>query len=216
MLRNINRVEGGRICGPPSMDWPGRAAQVLRNLNASSVRKRILGTPYIGLTGAQILAQTAAGEFGAGAMYNDGLVPDRRYRMIVLASTFAANALRLEEDGSGYFAGAGAALYMLQEDGAPVSAPPAQRTLTAGYADAGGGLPGLWGGGAPGGYPSGPDSQLTLDEYRKRFGSGPPQAAPALPEAHPLRAAAVDDESITVLMWAIAAVLRVSSHVPPT
>lgn len=213
MLRNLNRWEGGRICGPAAIDWPGRSGQVLRNLNAGVLRKRVLGTPFIGLTGAQILAQTDSGEFGAGAMANDSLSPTSRYRMIVLASTFADGGLHLEEDGSGYYTSPGAALYMLQEDGAPVSSPAAQRTITAGYAAATGSP---YSGGAAGGYPSGPDSQLTLDEYQRRFGAGAPDVAAAQPPAARPSAFARDEERVTLLMLALVTTLRGSSHVPPT
>lgn len=46
---------------------------MLRNLNQSSGGKRILGVPQIGILAAQIAAETATGDHGQGALYNEAI-----------------------------------------------------------------------------------------------------------------------------------------------
>lgn len=72
---------------------------MLRNLNATLPGGgRILGTPFVGLLAAQILADTSTGPNGPGAMFNDGLIDGHRYRML-LASPSTFNGT-VREDGS--------------------------------------------------------------------------------------------------------------------
>lgn len=92
-----------------------------------------VGARGLGMLGADILAATSSGEHGAGLMFNDSLAVDREYRVVITASTFAAGALEVFEDGSVEFTGAGTATQTLYEYSLPVGSPV---SLVAAFAEA--------------------------------------------------------------------------------
>jgi hypothetical protein len=74
----------------------------------------IFGTPFVGLLAEQILADTATGPNGPGAMYNDGLVPGKRYRMVLAnPASFPGTVF---EDGSFIASASFSDTYRLYED----------------------------------------------------------------------------------------------------
>lgn len=87
---------------------------MLRNMRETAGGRAIFGTQYVGLLAAQILANTATGPNGAGAMYNDGLVTGKRYRML-LASPGAFPGT-VYEDGSFTASASFSTTYRLYED----------------------------------------------------------------------------------------------------
>jgi len=87
---------------------------MLRNMRETAGGRAILGTQYVGLLGSQILAATATGTNGPGAMYNDGLVSSKRYRML-LANPSAFPGV-VYEDGSFMASAAVSTTYRLYED----------------------------------------------------------------------------------------------------
>lgn len=48
---------------------------MLRNLNASSAGKRILGVPHVGIPVSAIAAETVGGDNGPGILYNEAIDP---------------------------------------------------------------------------------------------------------------------------------------------
>ena len=74
----------------------------------------IFGTPFVGLLAEQILADTATGPNGPGVMYNDGLVPGKRYRMVLAnPASFPGTVF---EDGSFVASASFSDTYRLYED----------------------------------------------------------------------------------------------------
>lgn len=71
---------------------------ILRNFGESIGGMLVSGTENVGTLGSVILADTAVGDHGPGAMYNDGLNPAKYYRMIV--SPLATFPGTVKEDGS--------------------------------------------------------------------------------------------------------------------
>lgn len=89
---------------------------MLRNLNATLPGGgRILGTPFVGLLAAQILSETATGTNGPGAMYNDGLLTGKRYRML-LDTPSAINGRVLENGALDGVIAPSVSTYSLYED----------------------------------------------------------------------------------------------------
>jgi hypothetical protein len=75
----------------------------------------IAGPPEWGLLGSQILAETATGTHGPGALYNDGLTPSLRYVPVLL--TRSAPAFILFPNGSFEGPNPSSATYALYESG---------------------------------------------------------------------------------------------------
>ena len=94
---------------------------MLRNWSAKipagpSLGRVISGTNRIGLLGADILAATGGGDYGAGIFANDQLDPAKRYRALLESSTFPVGALTVAENGSGEFTANGTASFGIFED----------------------------------------------------------------------------------------------------
>ena len=72
----------------------------LRNLRKAG--QRWLGTPYNGLLAAQILAETATGDYGPGILYNEAQQPEHagKYLRARITNWPATGTLRVEENGS--------------------------------------------------------------------------------------------------------------------
>lgn len=87
---------------------------MLRNYTELASGKIISGTRFVGLIGADILAATGSGDFGAGIFNNHDIDPARRYRARLLTSTGAA--FTLNEDGSGESSGPFSATLEFLED----------------------------------------------------------------------------------------------------
>lgn len=103
----------------------------LRNLLSRTPSGRlVLGTPFIGRLGSEILAASSTGTHGPGPMANDGLDPLRRYRMLVVSSTFPGGALQINELGQLVATASGTFVYQLLESNFTVVAPAADRTGT--------------------------------------------------------------------------------------
>jgi hypothetical protein len=92
---------------------------MLRNYTEAARGLVVSGTRFVGLTGAEILAETSAGDFGAGIFANHDIATDRRYRALVLTASGASFILR--ENGSGEAAGQFTATLLLLEDNTPYS-----------------------------------------------------------------------------------------------
>ena len=85
-----------------------------RNMNNTAGGRPILGTPLVGLLGSQIMAATASGPNGAGAMFNDGLEANKLYRML-LADPIGFPGV-VYEDGSIEASSSFGTTYQLYED----------------------------------------------------------------------------------------------------
>lgn len=104
---------------------------MLRNLNALTPQgRRVLGTPFIGRLGSEILAASSVGTHGPGPLVNDGLSPTARYRMLVVNTTYAVGDLQIDELGRMVAANAGTAVYQLYEDNVLVQSAVESRTIT--------------------------------------------------------------------------------------
>ena len=87
------------------------------------------GLPVWGLLGSVILATTATGTHGPGALVNDGLTPSLRYVPVLMSRTDPA--FMLYPDGSYDGPVPSSAVYALYEEGTGnVAAPEADRTIT--------------------------------------------------------------------------------------
>lgn len=103
----------------------------LRNLlDRTPSGRLVLGTPFVGRLGSEILAASSTGIHGAGPMANDGLDPTRRYRLIVVSRTFPPGTLEINELGQLTATVSGTAVYELSEDNLFDPAPEADRTIT--------------------------------------------------------------------------------------
>lgn len=104
---------------------------MLRNLNSLTPSgRRVLGTPYVGRRGSEILAASSTGVHGPGPMANDGLQQTVRYRMVLQSSTFLPGALEINELGQLAATSSGTAIYRLYANNAEVISPDASRTIT--------------------------------------------------------------------------------------
>lgn len=73
---------------------------MLRNLNRITGGRRILGVPQDGILAADIIAQTSAGDFGPGLLYDEALArPGQRLRLRVTGWP-AAGAAFVAENGA--------------------------------------------------------------------------------------------------------------------
>ena len=90
-----------------------------RNMNLTAGGRPILGTPFVGLLGAQIIAETTTGDDGPGLMANDGLASDKRYR-IVLQEAFGTDGF-VSENGDFTVTAPATTSYLLYEDNILVS-----------------------------------------------------------------------------------------------
>lgn len=87
---------------------------MLRNMKETAGGRPIFGTQYVGLLAEQILAETATGPNGPGAMYNDGLEAGKRYRMLLAdPASFPGTVY---ENGSFSASGSVVTTYRLYED----------------------------------------------------------------------------------------------------
>ncbi len=91
-------------------NWSARIAA------GPSLGRYISGTCRVGWLGADILAATSNGAFGAGIFVNDQVDPIKRYRALLEASTFPAGALELRERGDGSFSTSGTAVFGIFEN----------------------------------------------------------------------------------------------------
>ena len=75
---------------------------MLRNLNQSAGGQRILGVPQVGILAAQILAETATGDYGPGVLYNEAQQPEHagKYLRARITNWPGTGTLRVEENGS--------------------------------------------------------------------------------------------------------------------
>lgn len=80
--------------------------------------KTVAGFNTRGVLGSVILSDAAAGDYGAGVLNNDSLVPTAEYWVLIESSSFPAGTFRLNENGSGEYTAAGAIIYRLYENGA--------------------------------------------------------------------------------------------------
>lgn len=87
-----------------------------RNLVEQAGGMPVLGTPFVGLLGSDILATAGSGDAGASIFANDAITPTKRYRARIQTSAFPAGAFWLNEDGSGWYTAAGTATIELFED----------------------------------------------------------------------------------------------------
>lgn len=85
--------------------------------------KNVAGFNTLGVLGSVILADAAGGDYGAGVLNNDGLLPNAEYWVLIESSTFPYGTFRLNENGSGEYSAAGTMVYRLYENG--VFQPPA-------------------------------------------------------------------------------------------
>lgn len=79
--------------------------------------KTVAGFNTRGVLGSLILADAASGDYGAGVLNNDGLLPGAEYWVLILSSTFPYGTFRLNENGSGEYSAAGTIVYRLYENG---------------------------------------------------------------------------------------------------
>jgi len=86
---------------------------MLRNLNESSGGRRVLGTPNVGLLAAQIVAETATGDNGAGLLYNEALANSGKQLRLLVTSLPASGTLFVYENGSLELTGAADGSYTL-------------------------------------------------------------------------------------------------------
>ena len=97
----------------------------------------VAGTNYVGLLGSDLLATTADGDNGAGIFANDqAIVPSRRYRAVVVSSSFAPGSMELREDGSGWANQPGRASLLWYEGNLLVTAAGSRRLLVVEIGDA--------------------------------------------------------------------------------
>lgn len=105
---------------------------MLRNLNETLPDGRaVLGNPFLGPTGQEILDQTSSGVSGPGCLYSAGLSLASRYRILLETHNLGVDFLLLP-NGSGEAYTDGSAVYRLFEDNAEVAAVQANRTITIG------------------------------------------------------------------------------------
>ena len=103
----------------------------LRNLLERTPRgKLVLGTPFEGRLGSEIMAASIAGQNGPGPMANDSLVANRRYRLILEGfGTFPAGSLQIDELGRLAATAPGRITYRLLEGNLVSLGTPENRTI---------------------------------------------------------------------------------------
>lgn len=85
-----------------------------RNMVEQVGGRAVLGTPFVGLLAAQILAETATGTNGSGLLYNDGLTDGKRYSLR-LQSALGTDGI-VYENGSWTATAPATSSYLLYED----------------------------------------------------------------------------------------------------
>jgi len=79
---------------------------MLRNLNKSSVGRRILGVPTVGILASKIVTDTATGDSGPGLLYDEALANAGVQLRLRVTSMPSSGSLFVHEDGSFEFTGA--------------------------------------------------------------------------------------------------------------
>ena len=111
----------------------------LRNISGNTASRKILGTPWNGLLAEQIAAETAVGDNGEGALYNESIDPTYAGKRLSMHVTSwpGVGSLRVEENGaidaSGFPDGVYVVPYDVYVDGAFDSS--SSFTLTFGTVD---------------------------------------------------------------------------------
>lgn len=86
---------------------------MLRNLNKSAGGRRVLGTPNVGLLASQIISETAAGDNGAGLLYNEAQANSGKQLRIKITSQPSSGSLFVYENGSFELIGAADGSYTI-------------------------------------------------------------------------------------------------------